>query len=60
VKKWVKPESSFATGASGRVTRGIQRQQARDTADEADRTRQDRQLTRSKADKVVKQQRRRG
>jgi hypothetical protein len=58
--KWVKPDSQFATGTRGRVSASIRRQQADADADAAAKAKQDKQLSGSKADKAVRQQRRRG
>lgn len=55
-KKWVNPNSSFATGSSGRVTANIQRQNARAAANASAKAKQDAQLARNKSDKKVKKQ----
>ena len=50
--KWVKKDSSFASGSSGRVTRNINTQNANAAADAAAKKKQDAQLKRmSKVDK---------
>jgi len=52
VAKWVKKDSSFASGSSGRVTRNINTQNANAAADAAAKKKQDAQLKRmSKVDK---------
>jgi hypothetical protein len=58
VKKWVKKDSSFATGSSGRVSANIQRQNDAAAKDKAAKDRQDKQLARMK--KVDPKDRRRG
>jgi hypothetical protein len=51
-KKWVKPDSQFATGTRGRVSASIQRQNSDAAKDAAAKAKQDKQLARlSKVDK---------